>query len=113
MIHGTRIAYLSTIGLFRVTKGQIIGLFGISRDITERKRMEEALRGSEEQFHTLSDFAPIGIFRADREGNNTYVNPRWEEILEMSAADGMGKGWLSAGHQVRPTRDGKAIPPGF
>ena len=36
-------------------QGQIVGTFGISRDITEQKRAEEALRNSEMKFRTLFD----------------------------------------------------------
>ncbi|MGD0843898.1 MAG: ATP-binding protein [Geobacteraceae bacterium] len=63
-----------------------------------RAESEEALRKSEELFHTLCDFAPIGIFRTDGEGNNIYCNPRWEEITGMSAAEGMGMGWIRGIH---------------
>jgi PAS domain S-box-containing protein len=36
--------YLSTKGVYRDHQGHIIGLFGISRDITERKHLEDQLR---------------------------------------------------------------------
>ncbi|MBC7961494.1 MAG: PAS domain S-box protein [Steroidobacteraceae bacterium] len=78
--------------------GEQLGLVGISRDISDRKRMEDALRESEERFRTLCDSAPIGIFLSDSEGNNIYCNPRWEEITGMSAAEGRGQGWSKAIH---------------
>ena len=70
----------------------------IVRDITERKNLEKALQESEQQFRTLSDSAPIGIFQTDAEGNNTYCNPRWEEIAGIPAAQGAGKGWREVIH---------------
>jgi PAS domain S-box-containing protein len=79
-------------------EGEQLGLVGISRDITERKRMEKALHDSEEQFRTLCNAAPIGIFRSDSEGNANYFNPRWEEITGIPAAEGLGKGWLKGIH---------------
>ena len=78
--------------------GEQLGLVGISRDITQRKQMEKALHDSEEQFRTLCNAAPIGIFRSDSEGNANYFNPRWEEITGIPAAQGLGKGWLEGIH---------------
>ena len=70
----------------------------IVRDISERKKLENALQESEELFHTLCDSAPIGIFRCDTAWNNIYCNRRWEEISGMSAGAGAGRGWMSGIH---------------
>src|SRR6185369_9792375 len=56
------------------------------------------LRESEERFRTLCNSAPIGIFLADREGNNIYSNPRWEEISGMFATECLGVGWSKSIH---------------
>ena len=70
----------------------------IVRDITERKKLEKALQQSEEQFRSLCDSAPIGIFRGDGKGNSMYSNPRWEEITGFSSSEGSGERWRSAIH---------------
>ena len=67
-------------------------------DITPRRHAEELLLASEEQFRTLCDFAPIGIFKADCNGNNTYSNQQWEEISGLSAEESLGQGWRRAVH---------------
>jgi PAS domain S-box-containing protein len=72
--------------------------YAIVRDITAQKELERALQDSEEQFRTLCNSAPIGIFSADRDGNSILSNPRWEEIAGLSAAECIGKGWTRAIH---------------
>ena len=93
---GTWIWYSANASL--VSEGNDLSLIGIGRDITERKVMEKALHDSEEQFRTLCNAAPIGIFMSDGEGNANYFNPRWQEITGMSASEGMGKGWVKGIH---------------
>lgn len=65
-------------------------------DITERKRIEDALRISEAQFRTLAQIAPIGIYLTDANGACRYVNPCWCQIAGMSPNDALGMGWLNA-----------------
>ncbi|HVP19130.1 MAG TPA: PAS domain-containing protein, partial [Spirochaetia bacterium] len=46
----------------RDSHGKIVGTFGISRDITGRKRVEEALRRSEERYHVLFNCINDAVF---------------------------------------------------
>jgi len=83
---------------FRGPDGAQRGVVGISRDVTERARIEKALAASEEQFRTLCDAAPIGILRYDAAGGNVYCNPRWREITGIPASEEMVKGWFGKIH---------------
>jgi len=57
---------------------------------------EKTIRESEELFRMLSSAAPIGIFRADREGRWVYVNQRWSEMTGRAGESALGFGWLEA-----------------
>jgi diguanylate cyclase (GGDEF)-like protein/PAS domain S-box-containing protein len=62
----------------KVTRGQWNGkpaLFGISRDITERRRIEMALSQSEARFRSIFESSPIAIEVYDQQGQLLEANP--------------------------------------
>jgi PAS domain S-box-containing protein len=60
--------------------GSIIGVQGIVRDISDRKRMESALRESEELFRTVFEQAAVGVAQVLPNGCFAKVNSRFCEI---------------------------------
>jgi diguanylate cyclase (GGDEF)-like protein/PAS domain S-box-containing protein len=67
----------------RVVSGQWSNrpaLIGLSRDITARKRAEDALRESEARFHTLVDLLPYGVLESDLTGRVVFANPALERL---------------------------------
>ncbi len=76
--------------------GKLIGIVGISHDISERKRAEAELRASEARFHTLTEISPVGIFMTDRQRNQLYLNRRGAEILGMPSGQVTDSHWLQA-----------------
>jgi PAS domain S-box-containing protein len=58
----------------RNDKEEIIGFRGVTRDITERKNMEEELRQSEERYRTILDEMQDSYFEVDLAGNCTFAN---------------------------------------
>jgi sigma-B regulation protein RsbU (phosphoserine phosphatase) len=68
--HDGRVCWVSTTKLpFRDQDDRIIGTFGISRDITEKKRFEQALVDERNLLRTLIDILPSRIFIKDKDSN--------------------------------------------
>ena len=75
----------------RDAEGQITSVLTIGRDITERKRMEEALAARELEFHSLAENSLDVIVRYDRELRRTYMNPAWARANEIPIEEALGK----------------------
>ena len=75
----------------RDATGKIIGTMGISRDITGRKQMEEALRRSQEEFKDLFDNAPVGFHELDAEGRLIRINNTELKMLGYTAKELLGQ----------------------
>jgi PAS domain S-box-containing protein len=61
--------------------GTLAGTFGVFRDITERKQLEEKIMESEAYYRTLIDISPDGILTTDTEGKVTYGSKKSLEIF--------------------------------
>ncbi len=54
--------------------GNVIGFRGADRDVTQRKRVEEALRLSEEKLNDIVTLLPQSVYETDFGGRLTFVN---------------------------------------
>ena len=61
--------------------GVPVGVQGIARDITERKRVEESLREAEEKYRNIFENAVDGIFRTTADGRFITANPAMASML--------------------------------
>jgi two-component system cell cycle sensor histidine kinase/response regulator CckA len=67
-------------------QGQVIGILGTFVDITERKKMEEALRESESSLHTILQSTADGILAVDSENKVLSANARFAEMWNIPPA---------------------------
>ncbi len=68
-------------------KGKVIGLIGTVLDITERKRIEEALKQSEERFREMAELLPGAIVETDADLRITYVNRQGLKLFNYNEED--------------------------
>ena len=73
------------------SNGHVTGIVGISRDITERKRTEEALRESESRYRLLLETLNEGVWAVDQRGATVFVNPRMVAMLGYEEGEMLGR----------------------
>jgi PAS domain S-box-containing protein len=75
--------------IIRDGAGKPVGLRGVTTDISERKRAEEALRDSEERYRDLVENAHDIIYSHDLQGNYTSMNKAGEVITGYTGAEAL------------------------
>jgi PAS domain S-box-containing protein len=78
--------------------GEYMGHIGLSADITERRRAEEALRESEERFRTVFENAPSGVCVTGLDGRYMQVNAAFCRMMGYTAQELLGKLWSDLTH---------------
>jgi PAS domain S-box-containing protein len=90
-------------------QGRVTGIVGISRDITERKRAEEALARSEAFNRRLVEASPVGILYLDAAGTITYENPTMRRM--MGVPEEMGSPVIGVTiFEVPPVKEAGMLP---
>ena len=82
---------LHNISLIKNESGEAIGMLGIGKDITERKKAEERVRQSETFYRNLIANSLDGIVMSDKVGTIIYCAPSLPQISLFNIADLLGK----------------------
>jgi len=77
--------------------GEVYAVLGVSRNITDRKRIEDALRESEERYRQLAEASRDFIFVLDRNDCFVYVNSAAEEVAGKKPEELIGRPRASLG----------------
>lgn len=67
--------------------GAISHIIGYRLDVTKRRRMEQALRESEERYALAANAANDGLWDWNLENNHIYYSPRWKNMLGYKEAE--------------------------
>ena len=102
---GREIEVAATASPMRNSRDEIVGAMGISRDITEQRRQEQALELSERRFRELAESAPVGILALDAAERLTFANSELERITGYSAERLAGRRLARHHSSGRPRTD--------
>jgi formate hydrogenlyase transcriptional activator len=95
---GTRV-HVSIISGPVSISGSQISEYVIYREITERKRAEEALQKSERKLAAIINTIPTAAWTTRPDGYCDFINQVWLEYAGMTAEQAQGWGWTDAVHQ--------------
>jgi PAS domain S-box-containing protein len=87
---GTKTIAELLISLVKDSSGKPIGFRGLSRHITERKKIEEALRRNEERYRTILNSIQEAYFEFDLAGKITFINDTLWKRLGYSKEELLG-----------------------
>jgi PAS domain S-box-containing protein len=73
--------------------GEVEAIAGTTRDVTERKRFEEELKGSELRFRTITNAMPQMVWTALPDGTIDYHNERFYDFVGLPAGAAEGRTW--------------------
>jgi signal transduction histidine kinase len=90
--------------------GSISGAVAASRDMTQRKQAEEALRRERDLVSQVMDTSPVGIAVFDRQGRITFANTLLQQMAsQIGAPTLIGRAYNHPAWQSI-TKDGKPFP---
>ena len=77
------------VNFIRDDSGTVVGLHGGARDISERRRAEQALKESEAKYRLVAESTNDEIWTSDMNLNTTYVSPSVEKLLGFTVEERM------------------------
>ena len=116
---GEPVWLMLTTKLLKNSQGETVGMIGVGKDIAERKKVEEALRGSEEKYRNLVENSQDGIAIVNFKGNVLFANKAAERLTGYTLKEGKGlniraitpkRYWPKSVAMLLKARMGKPIP---
>lgn len=79
------------VAVFRNDTDDVMGYATFLRDVSDKKRIEDALRESEERFAAFMNHSSVAAFLTDSKGRYAYVNRAFEKYVRKPSAEIVGK----------------------
>jgi PAS domain S-box-containing protein len=95
---GREVLVDATFSAIEEHRSQVIAVAAILRDVTERKRTEEALAANEARFRALADNIPQLAWMTDEKGEIFWYNRRWYDYTGTTLETMRGWGWQKVHH---------------
>jgi len=80
--------------------GAVTGVVGLSRDITQLKQTEKALRQAEEKYRTIYENSVEGIFQTTRDGHFISANPALSRLYGYASQEELVQALTDIEHQL-------------
>ena len=77
--------------VYRDEQGEVLGVFAAARDITERKKAEEALSSSKAFLNSVIEMSPESLWVSDSEGTMIRVNQACRDLFGLKDEEVVGK----------------------
>ncbi len=90
--------YLRTAQPVRDPSGTIVGISVALLDITSRRRIESALRESEENLRYTVELTPHIPWTANANGDMTFMSPRWYQVTGIRPTPALLRNWIMGLH---------------
>ncbi|CDN44717.1 PAS domain-containing hybrid sensor histidine kinase/response regulator [Paenibacillus sp. P22] len=92
---------INTINIPIIVDGEVVGVYGLSQDITERKRHLEQIEKLGYQYTLILNAVSEGILGVDVDGASVFMNPAAAAMLGLSHPDIAGRSYLDMIEQTR------------
>ncbi|WP_207537632.1 PAS domain S-box protein [Sabulicella rubraurantiaca] len=78
--------------------GEVREFIKIGQDVTEARRVQQALLASEARLRTLVEGIPQPVWRSGGEGRWSWASPQWQGFTGQGLEASLNLGWLDAVH---------------